>query len=178
MFKKYTKQGGFTILELLVVIGIIGLLASIIVINLTNARRRARDIKRIADIRQMQTVTEDYYGKNGKYPTLIGDLVTGSFIPMWPLDPLAPAGTVCVGNSNYCYWYASYTPPSSGGPQSYHFGASLEDTTNALLNQDRDCNSINGTNCPYVAAYANGFNGSDANGCDSVAGRACYDVAQ
>ena len=65
------KEKGFTLLELLVVIGIIGLLASILVINLTSARRRARDTKRVADIRNIQTATEDYYGKNGKYPTII-----------------------------------------------------------------------------------------------------------
>src|SRR3989344_1776389 len=101
---------GFTLLELLVVIGIIGLLASILVVNLTSARRRARDTKRIADIRNLQTAAEDYYGKNGAYPDTLADLVTGGQIPQWPLDPLAPSGTVCTGNSDLCYWYATFTP--------------------------------------------------------------------
>ncbi len=90
MFKN-KKEKGFTLLELLVVIGIIGLLASIIVINLTSARKRARDTKRIADLRTLQTAMEDYYGKKGKYPTIIGDLVTGSEIAIWPQDPLSPS---------------------------------------------------------------------------------------
>jgi len=177
MFKK-KNQKGFTLLELLVVIGIIGLLASIIVVNLTGARKRARDVKRIADIRQMQTAAEDYYGKYGKYPTIISDMVTGGQIPIWPMDPLAPSGTTCAANSNSCYFYAYYTPSGTIGPQSYHIGASLEDTSSMLLNQDRDCNSTSGSGCPYSSAYTNNFTGADTADCGGTAGRACYDIAQ
>lgn len=177
MFKN-KKQSGFTLLELLVVIGIIGLLASIIVINLTGARKRARDTKRIADIRGMQTAAEEYYGKNGYYPQTIGNMVTGQQIPIWPLDPLAPSGTVCAANSNSCYYYAYYTPGGANGPQSYHIGSSLEDTASLVLNQDRDCNSTSGAGCPTVAAYTTGFTGADTADCAGAAGRACYDLAQ
>jgi len=177
MFKN-KKEKGFTLLELLVVIGIIGLLASVIVVNLTGARRRARDTKRIADIRSMQTAAEDYYGKNGKYPTTIGDMVTGTQIPMWPLDPLAPSGTTCTGNSNLCYYYAYYTPTGALGPQSYHIGTSLEENGSIVLNQDRDCNSTTGSSCPYTVAYTNGFSGADTVDCAGTAGRYCYDLAQ
>lgn len=179
--RKYKKEGGFTLLELLVVIGIIGLLASILVVNLTSARKRARDTKRIGDIRNLQTAAEDYYGKNGKYPTLISDMVTGKQIPLWPKDPLAPSDTTCAASSEFCYYYAAYTPTGSIGPQSYHLGASLEDTGSQLLNQDRDCDSVTGTGCPYVAEYAVGtaFNGADAASCGgSAANRYCYDIAQ
>ena len=172
------KQKGFTLLELLVVIGIIGLLASILVLNLTSARRRARDTKRVADIRNLQTATEDYYGKNGRYPATIADLVTNGNIPVWPLDPLAPPGTSCVGNSDFCYWYATFTPGGALGPQSYHYGASLEDNNATLLTQDRDCNSTTGGNCPYNNAYVSAFNGVDTAGCGGVANRFCYDIAQ
>lgn len=177
-FGKLNKQKGFTLLELLVVIGIIGLLASILVVNLTGARKRARDTKRVADIRSLQTAIEDYYGKEGKYPTLLSDLVTGQQIPMWPLDPLAASGTTCTGNSEMCYYYASYTPSGAVGPQSYHIGTSLEDTTSLLLNQDRDCISTTGASCPFNAAYTNPFSGADSASCSGVAGRACYDIAQ
>lgn len=173
-----SSSKGFTLLELLVVIGIIGLLASILVVNLTGARRKARDTKRVADIRNLQSASEDYYGRNGKYPNTLADLVSGAQIPNWPLDPLAPTGTSCTGNSDSCYWYASYTPTGALGPQSYHFGASLEDSGNQLINQDRDCNSITGTGCPFISAYVGGYNGADAASCGGIANRYCYDVAQ
>ncbi len=176
MLKK--NQKGFTLLELLVVIGIIGLLASILVVNLTSTRRRARDTKRVADVRNLQTAGEDYYGRSGKYPTTIGDLVTGLQIPVWPLDPLAPSGTSCAANSDLCYWYATYTPTGALGPQSYHIGTSLEDQGGMLLNQDRDCVSTSGTKCPYTSVYTNGFNGADTTGCGGAASRYCYDIAQ
>lgn len=177
MFKN-KKQSGFTLLELLVVIGIIGLLASILVVNLTGARRRARDTKRVADVRSLQTANEDYYGKNGKYPGTISDLVTGGEIPIWPMDPLAPSGTSCTANSDLCYWYASYTPSGALGPQSYHLGAGLEDSGSLLLNQDRDCTSSTGASCPYNSAYTSGFTGADAAGCGGAVSRYCYDIAQ
>ena len=172
------KQKGFTLLELLVVIGIIGLLASILVVNLTGTRRRARDTKRVADIRSMQTAVEDYYGKNGKYPGVISDLVSGGQISSWPLDPLALSGTSCTGNSDSCYWYAHFTPSGALGPQSYHFGASLEELGSQLGNQDRDCNSTSGSGCPYTSAYVAGFNGADTAGCGGATNRLCYDIAQ
>lgn len=62
------KQKGFTLIELLVVIAIIGLLATIAVVALNAARESARDSKRIADVRQVQTALEMYYNAKSSYP--------------------------------------------------------------------------------------------------------------
>lgn len=165
-------------MELLVVIGIIGLLASILVVNLTSARRRARDTKRISDVRSLQVALEDYYGKNGKYPALINDLVTGGQIPIMPKDPLAATTVDCedTPNTDNCYYYASYPATNA---YTYHLGSSMEESGSLLLNQDRDCNSINGDDCPQDVVYVGTpFNGVDTVGCGSAANRYCYDVAQ
>jgi type II secretion system protein G len=62
------KQQGFTLIELLVVISIIGLLASVVLVSLNGARSKARDTRRIADIKQLQTALEFYFDSLSSYP--------------------------------------------------------------------------------------------------------------
>jgi prepilin-type N-terminal cleavage/methylation domain-containing protein len=62
------KKSGFTLVELLVVIAIIGLLSTIAVVSLSSARGKARDTKRIADVKQITTSLEQYYNDNNGYP--------------------------------------------------------------------------------------------------------------
>ena len=57
-----SKQKGFTLIELLVVIAVIGMLASIVLVSLGPARARARDAKRVSDIRQISLAMELCYG--------------------------------------------------------------------------------------------------------------------
>jgi general secretion pathway protein G len=63
-----TKAKGFTLVELLVVIAIIGLLSTLAVVALGSARSRARDARRISDIKQVQTALELYFADQGVYP--------------------------------------------------------------------------------------------------------------
>ena len=63
------KNKGFTLIELLVVIAIIGLLATLAVVALNNARAKSRDVRRISDIKQIQTSLEMYYNDANGYPT-------------------------------------------------------------------------------------------------------------
>ena len=62
------KQNAFTLIELLVVIAIIGLLATIVLIALSSVRVKARDAKRLADMREVATALELYYSDIGHYP--------------------------------------------------------------------------------------------------------------
>jgi general secretion pathway protein G len=60
---------GFTLIELMVVILIIGLLATIVVQNLRGATDKAKRIKAEADISSFKTALDRYYLDNGSYPT-------------------------------------------------------------------------------------------------------------
>lgn len=62
------KTSGFTLIELLVVIAIIGLLSSVVLASLNTARAKARDAKRLTDIRQYVSALEIYYNDNNAYP--------------------------------------------------------------------------------------------------------------
>ncbi len=62
------KRSGFTLIEMLVVVAIIGLLSSTILVGLSDARRRARDARRFADIRQIQNGLENLYSTSRAYP--------------------------------------------------------------------------------------------------------------
>ena len=71
------KRGAFTLVELLVVISIIGLLSTIAIVSLTSARMKARDTKRIVDIRQISLAMQMYRQDNGNYPDPGALLCTG-----------------------------------------------------------------------------------------------------
>jgi prepilin-type N-terminal cleavage/methylation domain-containing protein len=62
------NRKAFTLVELLVVIAIIGLLSTVAVVSLNSARAKARDTKRIADIKQIMTAMNLYLNENGHYP--------------------------------------------------------------------------------------------------------------
>ncbi len=63
------KSRGFTLIELLVVIGIIGILASITIAGLNTARSKARDARRISELRNIGIALENYASAhNGMYP--------------------------------------------------------------------------------------------------------------
>lgn len=85
---KYKKA--FTLIELLVVIAIIGLLSTIVMIALSSARIKARDAKRISDLREIVTALEEYASDNGQYPIGFGCLNDDCN------DSSAPTGSLLV----------------------------------------------------------------------------------
>ena len=72
------NKKGFTLIELLVVIAIIGLLSTLAVVALGSARQKARDSKRLSDLKQVQTALELYYTDNNSYPTTTDAVALGA----------------------------------------------------------------------------------------------------
>nr|MCU0680131.1 prepilin-type N-terminal cleavage/methylation domain-containing protein [Planctomycetota bacterium] len=69
LFKRQGRSSlAFTLIELLVVIAIIAIIATLSVLALQSAREKARDAKRIADIKQLRTALELYYNDANGYP--------------------------------------------------------------------------------------------------------------
>ena len=65
---------GFTLIELLVVIAIIALLSTLSVVALNSARVKARDTRRVSDIKQIRTALEMYFDAKLEYPPSNNDL--------------------------------------------------------------------------------------------------------
>lgn len=70
-------QAGFTIIELLIVIAIIGILATLVLTNFQGAQAKGRDTVRKNDINSVYQKLEEFYNENGSYPN--SDLVAATF---------------------------------------------------------------------------------------------------
>jgi general secretion pathway protein G len=64
------NKRGFTIVELLIVIVVIGILAAITMVAYTNIQSRARDNDRSTDIKSLQKALAMFYTDNGYYPAV------------------------------------------------------------------------------------------------------------
>lgn len=126
--KNNNKSGGFTLIELLVVIAIIGLLSSIVLVNLSIARKKTRDARRLSDMVEIQKALEMYKLDNGTYPSSLvaqggdndcsgwdasfsdsGDPFIGSLSAKYfketPKDPAASSVCGARGAVNLYYYY-------------------------------------------------------------------------
>jgi prepilin-type N-terminal cleavage/methylation domain-containing protein len=134
---------GFTLIELLVVIAIIGFIASVGMYAINNARMRARDARRLADLKAIEKAIKIYYDDNNKYPgsgnnttynnpacTSSADgkmhnIIPPSYISVIPDDPL-------YNQDPGCYYYIRR---NSG--QGYILIMNPENDD--LLDEDMDC---------------------------------------
>lgn len=136
---------GFTIVELIVVIAVIGILYTIVIGSVSSSKAKSRDIKRIADISVIQLALERYYDEKKMYPA--------SLSALYDYDKFLPA-TDPLGNG-YLYAAAadsSFNTACNGGScQYYHLGSKLE-LYNSVLTDDADKNS---------SSITGGFNGAD-----------------
>lgn len=118
MVRKMKKEEGFTLIEVLVVVSIIGLLSSMILFFVSSVRVKARDAKRVADVTQLTKALELYYTSVGQYPiSLVGGAserpnpertdipeLVSTYIAAMPKAPSPPDSSACTSaNNQYKY---------------------------------------------------------------------------
>ncbi len=105
-----TRQKGFSLLELLVVVSIIGILIAITSVAYSTAQKKGRDSKRRADVKAMQSAFEQYNASNsGSYDSVLtnctgmASLGANEFLPGGlPVDPKGVAYTCTNTAAIYC----------------------------------------------------------------------------
>lgn len=101
------RNKGFTIVELLIVIVVIGILATLVIVTFTGIQQKGRNTQRKTDINALQSHVEAYYAETGYYPTLanINDATFRSdnmkgLDPATLVDPKGTATTLNGGGSS------------------------------------------------------------------------------
>ena len=149
--KNIGSNSGFTLIEILIVVAIIAILASVVLVGLGPTQQSGRDARRISDLHEVQTGLELYYSKYGAYPT--SSSVNGSaYSAMSSLLKSSGIGVSSVPqdpSAGKTYYYAT-----TGDASSYLLMATLENKSNSVF--------IN-----YTAPSTTGYTVGDTISCTS-----------
>lgn len=117
-FKVLNKQKGFTLVELIVVVVILGLVSSAAFSLFTDGNRRAKNAQRDSDTRSMVSSARAMKTDNGRYPINSVDYYNNvkPFISAIPSDPASSRnagllGTALPSYDTQEYTYSYYKPP-------------------------------------------------------------------
>jgi general secretion pathway protein G len=142
----FKSQKGFTLIELIVVISIIGILSSLLVANFMNVRQKTRDGVRKKDLEQIRLALETYRIDAGEYP-----------VHLYPVTPENCTGSDSISYEGIVYMEKIPCDPGSEKPKyEYVRDSELRYDLSACLENanDQDQNSIPDSECESGKKYA------------------------
>lgn len=106
---RWRRSRGFTIIELLVVMTILVILASVGMTQYRNSVRRAEEATLKENLFRMRDAIDQYYADKNKYPADLADLVSEGYIREVPTDPLTKSKDT---------WTTTQAEPDANNPAS------------------------------------------------------------
>ena len=114
---------GFTLIEVLIVVTLVVILASIGLATYTNSVRRSREAVLMEDLFRMRDAIDQYYADKNKYPPSLQDLVSDGYLRQIPKDPFTNSADT---------WQVENAEPDPNNPTSepgvYDVKSGSEDT--------------------------------------------------
>lgn len=83
-----SNEQGFTLMELIIVVAVVGILATIAMPALKNVPVRANEAVLKTNLHTIRDVIDQHYGDKGKYPTSLESLVEAGYLKKVPNDPI------------------------------------------------------------------------------------------
>lgn len=132
---------GFSLLEILVVVGLLALIATIVLVTIGSARKSSRDTKRQSDLKEIRSAIEFYISDARVAPDALADLEP-AYIRVLPGDPVAGKsyGYVNLGGSSYAL-AAALENTGQGKPLDSDFDGAIPITIDGVAH---DCSDAAG----------------------------------
>jgi general secretion pathway protein G len=115
-----TGQSGFTIIELLIVMTLVVLLASIGMTQYRNSTTRAEEAVLREDLFRMRDAMDQFYADKNKWPTDLAELVSEGYIREVPVDPMTKSRDTWITKPAEP---DANNPASAGGIDNVHSGS-------------------------------------------------------
>jgi len=123
---RYLKTpSGFTLIELMIVVAIIGILATIAIPSYRQSILKAREAVLKQDLFTMRDLLDQYRADKGKYPATLKDLVTATYLRTVPVDPITQSAST----------WQEIIDETDGGVFDVYSGADLVATNGTPYNQ-------------------------------------------